>query len=146
MNIKVEDILGHSYGAKFKDVVEDKRISFENVLNFFSDEERQKRMENSQIHHDRPALAGVIKEFEQTPEFDSFFKGYDAHETVRFRQSIGVVVQILMEKKGWSKTGKKVSLGVRKKVTPGTTTPGAYYNKSGLSLWFTKAEYYVKKD
>jgi hypothetical protein len=55
-----------------------------------------------------------------------------------------VIVRILMEKRGWEKTGRKGSLGQRASVRPRTTTPGAYHNTSGLSWWFTRSERYEK--
>ena len=137
--------LSDTQGKKFRRVVEDRRISFDRILLFFNNEARQIRMEDSELHHDRPALAGVIKELESSEWFGSFFENYDAHTTYRTRQAIGVAVRLIMEGRGWLKTGVKNSLGKRKKVTTGDTTPGAYKNESGLSLWFTKSERYKKK-
>ena len=94
-------------------------------------------------HHDRPALAGVICEFEHRQDVDQFFRTNDGHVTTRFRQAIGVVVRIIMESHGWQTTGRKGSLGVRGKVPTRTETSGAYHNTGGLALWFTRAERYV---
>lgn len=149
--ISIEDFRQDSQGIRFPDVSNknDKSnngYSFQEWLDFFNDPARQKRMEDSETHHDRPALAGVIKELEQHPAFKIFFAGTDSHKTVRARQAIGVLVRIIMERLGWETTGIKGSLGQRKKVEPGTTTPGGYINEHGLSKWFTKAERYQKTD
>ncbi len=138
--------LDDKQGKKFRRVVEDSRISFDKILLFFNNEARQIRMEDSELHHDRPALAGVIKELESSKWFGSFFENFDAHTTYRTRQAIGVMVRLIMEGLGWSKTGVKGSLGKRRRVVTGDTTPGAYRNESGISQWFTKAERYVKKE
>lgn len=138
--------LGDKQGKKFRRVVEDSRISFDKILLFFNDEARQIRMADSELHQDRPALAGVITELESSEWFGSFFESYDAHTTYRTRQAIGVVVRLIMEGLGWSKTGVKGSLGKRRKVITGDTTLGAYRNESGISKWFTRAERYVEKE
>ena len=51
-------------GRTFADVVNDPEQPFEQVLAFFNDADRQRRMEESEIHHNRPPLAGVVREFE----------------------------------------------------------------------------------
>jgi len=140
--ISIADFENDVQGRRFKDVLNDDRIQFQVVIDFFNDERRLLRMVESELHHDRPALAGVIKEFELVPEVNDFLSGWDAHLTTRFRQAVGVLVRLHMEESGWKKRGIKGSLGVRIKTKPGTTIPGSYYNKSGLSLWFTKSERY----
>ena len=51
-------------GRTFSDVLDDPEQPFDEVLTFFSNPERQRRMEDSEVHHDRPALAGVVRELE----------------------------------------------------------------------------------
>ena len=129
-------------GRRFADVMRDTRIAFEPILEFFEDPGRQRRLVESELHHDRPALAGVIRELEARPDVDTFFRSNDGHETMRFRQAVGVIVRIIMEQQGWRTTGRKGSLGVRGSVPPRTTDPGAYHNTGGLAMWFTRAERY----
>ncbi len=129
-------------GRTFSDVLDDPEQPFDCVLSFFNDGERQRRMEEAEIHHDRPALAGVIRELEAQPNIDSFLETQDPRRTQRLRQAVGVVVRIIMEQRGWRKTGKKGSLGVRAAVTHGSRTPGAYHNTGGLAFWFLRAERY----
>jgi hypothetical protein len=131
-------------GCRFTDVVGDGRLTFQCWLDFFNDPVRQQRLADSEIDHLRPALAGVIRELENHPDFQPLLTGYDAHTTERARQCIGVIVRIIMEKLGWAKAGRKGALGHRVPVRPRTTTPGAYRNRRGsLSRWFTKAEHYT---
>lgn len=129
-------------GRRFTDVLSDTRISFAEILRFFDDPDRQRRMIESELHHDRPALAGVVRELEARPEVHRFFLDNDGHTTTRLRQAVGVVVRIIMEGHGWRTTGRKGSLGVRASVPARTATAGAYHNTGGLALWFTRAERY----
>jgi len=129
-------------GRRFADVMTDTRISFSSILAFFDDANRQRRMVESEQDHDRPAMAGVVRELEARPDVHQFFLNNDGPITTRFRQAVGVVVKIIMADHGWRTTGRKGSLGVRSNVTPRTTRTGAYHNTGGLALWFTRAERY----
>ncbi len=134
------DFSNDRQGRRFKDVLHDSRVNFKLVLDFFDNPNRQQRMIESELHHDRPPLAGVIKELEVQPDVNAFFRTNGSQTTRRFRQAVGVVVRIVMEQHGWKTTGRKGSLGSRKKATFGTTSPGV--NEGGLSRWFTRAERY----
>jgi hypothetical protein len=126
--------------------LDDPQQPFDEVLAFFSDPERQRRMEDAEIHHDRPALAGVVRELESLPAVDCFLATQDPRRTKRLRQAVGVVVRMVMQQRGWKKTGKKGSLGVRAPVAKGTRTPGVYHNTGGLAFWFLRAERYERAD
>lgn len=142
VRITRKEFLEDRQGRTFADVLNDPEQPFDDVLAFFDDPGRQRRMEESEIHHDRPALAGVVRELEAQPAIDQFFACKHPRRTKRLRQAVGVVVRIIMEQRGWKKTGKKGSLGVRANVAKGTTTPGAYHNTGGLAFWFLRAERY----
>ncbi len=133
-----KDFLDDRQGKTFADVVNDSKQPFDFVLRFFSDADRQRRMEESELHHDRPALAGVVRELESQPEIDRFLAGVQARRNTRFRQAIGVLVRMIMERRGWKKTGRKGSLGVR--ASPAERTPP--HNTGGLAFWFIRAERY----
>ena len=107
-------------GIKFADVVNDPEQPFDSVLAFFNNADRQRRMEESELHHDRAALAGVVRELETRPEVDRLLTGVHARRSIRLRQAIGVLVRMIMELRGWQKTGKKGSLGVRATEAKGT--------------------------
>ena len=92
-------------GRRFADVLSDTRISFPAILAFFNDPQRQRRLIESELHHDRPALAGVICELEHRQDVDQFFRTNQGHVTTRFRQAIGVMVRIIMESHGWENDG-----------------------------------------
>jgi hypothetical protein len=138
VTITREDFLKDRQGRTFADVVNDPEQPFEDVLAFFSDAGRQQRMEQAEVHHDRAPLAGVVRELEIQPAINGYFCGVHARETQRLRQAIGVLVRIIMERRGWKKTGRKGSLGVRAESSPQLPA----HNSGGLSLWFVRAERY----
>lgn len=144
--ITMDDFKADPQGRRFTDVINDQRIDFQIVIDFFNVPDKVRRMVESELHHDRPPLAGVVKEFEAISEVDAFLGGEDSHTTTRFRQAIGVLIRMHMGQQGWNTTGRKGSLGTRAKTPPRTTAPGAYHNTSGLSKWFTRCERYQKKD
>lgn len=136
------DFLGDRQGKTFTDVVDDPDQLFDVVLEFFSDANRQRRMEESELHHDRAALAGVVRELESQPAIDRFLAGVDARRSTRLRQAIGVLVRMIMERRGWQKTGRKGSLGVRATEA----APTAVHNSGGLAFWFIRAERYKRSE
>lgn len=129
-----------SQGRTFSDVVNDESQPFDIVLTFFNNADRQNRMEDSELHHDRAPLAGVVRELESLPEVDQFLSAVHSKKTTRFRQAVGVLVRMIMENRGWEKTGRKGSLGVRSPRR--SRTPA--HNTGGLAFWFVRAERYQK--
>ncbi len=125
-------------GKTFADVINDPRQPFQFVLQFFDDADRQQRMVESELHHDRAPLAGVVRELESQPAIDKFLRMAEVRRNTRFRQAIGVLVRIIMEHKGWQRTGRKGSLGVR--AAGVRRTPA--HNTGGLAFWFVRAERY----
>lgn len=142
VNVTREALLKDRQGRTFADVINDPDQPFGEVLGFFSSEDRQRRMEESEIHHDRAPLAGVVREFEAEPAIDQYLAGVHAGQTKRFRQAIGVLVRMIMKARGWKKTGKKGSLGVR--AAASTETPA--HNSGGMAFWFVRAERYELKE
>ena len=136
LSITREEFLSDRQGRTFADVLDDPEQPFEDVLAFFSDANRQRRMEESELHHDRAPLAGVVRELESVPAIDQFLSGIHAQRTQRFRQAIGVLVRIVMQRRGWQKTGRKGSLGVRAAIATGQPS----HNTGGLAFWFVRAE------
>ena len=133
-------------GRTFADVLNDDQQPFDLVLAFFNDENRQRRMEESETHHDRAPLAGVVRELESQPTIGRFLATQDDRRTKRLRQAVGVVVRMIMEGRGWQKTGRKGSLGVRVPAKDGVRKSGRPRNTGGLALWFLRAERYRLPD
>jgi hypothetical protein len=146
VTISRQDLLQDRIGRTFADVLNDPEQPVDEVLDFFSDEQRQRRMEESETHHDRAPLAGVVRELESRPAVDEFLSSKHPRRTKRLRQAVGVVVRMIMERLGWKKTGKKGSLGVRATIPSRKATPGAYHNTGGLAFWFLRAERYERDD
>ena len=142
ISITRDQFLGDRQGRTFSDVVNDAAYPFEAVLEFFNDEGRQRRMQESEIHHDRAPLAGVVRELEAHSSINQFLAGVHPQQTKRFRQAIGVLVRMIMEAHGWQKTGRKGSLGVR--ATASAATPK--HNTGGLAFWFIRTERYELKE
>lgn len=140
--ITQEEFLSDRQGRTFADVVNDSDYPFTDLLQFFQDEDRQRRMEDSEIHHDRAPMAGVVRELEAHPAINRFLAGVDSQRTKRFRQAVGVLVRMIMQRRGWKKTGRKGSLGVR--AAKATQTPD--HNTGGLAFWFIRAERYEREE
>ena len=136
------EFLEDRQGRTFADVLNDPEQPFDAALKFFNDPDRQRRMEESEIHHDRAPMAGVIRELESQPAINQFLSTQHARRNQRLRQAIGVLVRVIMERRGWRKTGKKGSLGVRSAMAPGTPR----HNTGGLAFWFVRAERYEHEE
>jgi hypothetical protein len=133
-----EDFQNDRQGRTFVDVLNDPDQPFDETLEFFNNPDRQRRMEESETHHDRAPMAGVVRELESLPGINKFLGAVQAQRNQRLRQAIGVLVRMIMERRGWRKTGKKGSLGVRSEAVPGKPN----HNTGGLAFWFLRAERY----
>ena len=129
-------------GRTFSDVVKDPEQPLDAVFEFFNDDNIQRRMEESEIHHDRPPLAGVVRELESHPAIDQVLAETQTPRSKRLRQTIGVVVRMIMESRGWQKAGRKGSLGVR----ANNDSLGPNCNSGGLAFWFIRAERYLRRE
>jgi hypothetical protein len=139
--ISREEFTNDRQGRTFADVLNDPKQPFDEALAFFNNADRQRRMEESEIHHDRAPLAGVVRELESLPGINKFLGTIQPRRNQRLRQAIGVLVRMIMERRGWKKTGKKGSLGVRSSTVPGTPN----HNTGGLAFWFLRAERYEQE-
>ena len=74
MNVVItnEDFLADRQGRTFADVATNSSRPFVAALEFFNDGDRQRCMEESEIHHDRAPLAGVVRELESLPAINRF--------------------------------------------------------------------------
>jgi hypothetical protein len=138
ITITRDEFLDDSQGRTFADVAGDSHVPFAEVLAFFNEQDRQRRMEESELHHDRAPMAGVVRELEAQQPVDRFLASGHPRRTQRLRQAIGVLVRMIMERRGWRKTGRKGSLGVRAAHAPHTPN----HNTGGLAFWFLRAERY----
>jgi hypothetical protein len=142
VTITRDTFLKDTQGRRFSDVVNDPHQPFDTVLEFFNDPNRQRRMEESEIHHDRPPLSGVVRELESHPAIDRSLADTHTQRSKRLRQAVGVVIRMIMQARGWRKTGRKGSLGVR--TTKNGLAPN--HNTGGLAFWFIRAERYERAE
>jgi hypothetical protein len=142
IQITRDEFLADRQGRTFVDVVTSAERPFAAAMEFFQDQDRQRRMEESEIHHDRAPLAGVVRELESVPAINRFLGRIHPRRSQRFRQAIGVLIRIIMERRGWQKTGRKGSLGVRNTTAAGRPR----HNTGGLAFWFIRAERYKHPD
>lgn len=142
VTITRDTFLEDNQGRRFTDVVNDPDQPLDAVLEFFNDPDRQRRMEESEIHHDRPPLSGVVRELESHPAIDRCLADTHTPRSKRLRQAVGVVIRMIMHARGWRKTGRKGSLGVR--TTKGGLAPN--HNTGGLAFWFIRAERYERAE
>jgi hypothetical protein len=140
--ISKKQFLEDRQGKTFADVANHSDQPFQTALVFFNNESRQRRMEESELHHDRAPMAGVVRELEAQETIDKFLGGVHPRRSARFRQAIGVLVRMIMEQRGWRKTGRKGSLGVR--AAGAARVPA--HNTGGLAFWFIRAERYERVD
>jgi len=140
--ISKRQFLEDRQGKTFADVANHSDRPFQAAIEFFNNENRQRRMEESELHHDRAPLAGVVRELEAQETIDKFLRGVHPRRSARFRQAIGVLVRMIMEQRGWRKTGRKGSLGVR--AAGAAKVPA--HNTGGLAFWFIRAERYERID
>jgi hypothetical protein len=142
VKITRKDFLEDRQGRTFVGVANDPDLPFDEVIEFFNDADRQRRMEESETHHDRAPMAGVVRELESRKTIHQFLATKHPRNSQRLRQAIGVLVRMIMEGRGWRKTGKKGSLGVRGAKAPGV----ANHNTGGLAFWFIRAERYQQAE
>lgn len=110
----MEDFLADAQGKKFADLHGD--VFFACLIAFFENAERQRRMIESEIHHDRPPLAGVVRELER--------ELFPVKPRTRLKQCVGAIVRVIMRQKQWVPAGR-----------------GSLSNRE-LSKWFSRAERY----
>lgn len=125
----LEDRQGETFAAEWAPL-------FDDVLAFFSCGDRQRRMEEAEIHHDRAPLAGVVRDLESLPALSDYFVSPQPQQAKRLKQLIGLTVRLVMEQRGWTRTGRKGSLGFLAEGAEGVPP----HNSAGLALWFFRGE------
>ena len=113
MNMTDDDFLAHKHGKWFWDLERGNSGIVREVLDFFQAPDRVRRMMESEVHHDRPALYGVVRELLHLPRLQTMELMEDAalRHRRRMAQFFGAVVKVVMEQHGWLPRGHKASLG-----------------------------------
>lgn len=99
----LEDLLAHPL-ARSMGLHRQPREFVQTLLLFFVHTDRMRRMEESEIHQDRPALAGVVLELELDEEVRRAARGV---RPIDFGRGVGAIVQLVLEQRGWRKTGRR---------------------------------------
>lgn len=133
-----KSFLTDAKGKEFARFADDPRFPLDEVLLFFSDPDRQRRMIESEIHHDRSPLAGVVRELEARAAFERCLANAQTAVAKRLRVAVRIAVRMVMNGHQWERSGRRSSMGVRSssgaEVTP--------HNTEGLAFWFLRAERY----
>lgn len=99
--ISLEDLEHHEVARRFIGGLNGYPESRDQVLSLLNDPENQERLINESMDH-RPAFQGVVHIFEADPlvriVLDAGRAGY------RFRQAVGAVILVKMERLGWQST------------------------------------------
>jgi hypothetical protein len=88
----------------FADVVNQEPKGVDALLRIANDPDARRRMMDAEEHHQRPALAGIVRDVEKDPRITPLLS------KLRFRQLCGVVVKMMMNQMGWTTAGAKGSL------------------------------------
>lgn len=106
ITITAEDFLADPHAAKYRDIVDGYPGAFARVLQVLNDPDRQEGLAAAE-RFDRPALSGIVHAIEADPEIAI---ALESQVSLRFRQTVGVAVRLIMEELGWATTGKKGSV------------------------------------
>ena len=112
MALSFDEFCEDPQGRTYTDVTGASGRAFRNVLSILSRQENIQRMCDSEVIHNRPALAGVAVLLEAEADIRRALAGANVSQANRFRQAVGVAVRIIMEQNGWTKKGLKGSVGV----------------------------------
>lgn len=109
MPITVQEFEQDEQGRRYQDVLSRpiNRAALEAALGIMSRPNALRRMQEAETIHDRPALAGVVRDIEADPDFDKAFHAGRINETNRLKMAVGVGAKIIMERAHWRKTGRK---------------------------------------
>jgi hypothetical protein len=111
MKLTFEEFCQDGQGRTYGDVISGAPKALKELLLLVSEPDRQRRLEWAEEEMDRPALAGVALELGRQPAVAKVLEG-EPNFAKRFRQVAGAAVRIVMEGRGWRKTGRKGAVGV----------------------------------
>ncbi len=100
------------------------------TLELFNGTDRQRRMEESELRHDREPLAGAVRKLVAQLAVDQFPGAVHVRRNTCLWQAVGMVARMIVERRGWWKTGCKGSLDVR--AAGAAETPA--HNTGGLAF------------
>ena len=102
-DLTIEKFLEDTHAARYRDQLESSPAAFRAVLRIVNDPANEQRLIDAEAHG-LPALAGVARFLEVDPVVMPALAGPHAN---RFKQTVGVIIRIKMERLGWRTTGRK---------------------------------------
>lgn len=101
------------HGCTFGDLLGDPeaRKALSLGLAILNSVEAQRCLEHSEDAHERPALSGVVKQIERVPAIRERLARRDVGSD-RLKMALGTAVRLVMEGRGWRRTGRKTAVGV----------------------------------
>lgn len=125
MSIDMKAFEQDEQGRTYQDVLSRPidRAALQAALDIMSPPDAVRRMKEAEVVHDRPALAGVVREIEAHPDFAKAFARQRTTETNRLKMAVGCAAKVVMQRAGWRKARRKSSL-------------------KALAKWFRSAERY----
>ena len=125
----MSDFERDAQGRTYADVLSNPafRDALEDALAVMQQPVVLQRMFDAELHHDRPALAGAIKELEARPAFLKAVQGRTREENPirRLKMAYGVACRLVMETHAWRKSASDGSL-------------------AGVGRWFARARHYER--
>jgi hypothetical protein len=109
----VNDLKGDPQCRRYSDVIDAQPALMRAIVKFFAEPDNQGRTIESELLHDRPPLAGVVRLLEDDPVVGRDLEATPGHEATRVHQFVGIVTRVTMDKLGFSTTGRKGLLGQR---------------------------------
>lgn len=98
------DIRADKHACTYSDVLQDFESACARLLEILNQPVAQLAMELAEERFGLPALVGVVKEIEDDAGTS------EASKHLRFRQFVGDCIRVLMERRGWHRTGEKDSI------------------------------------
>ncbi len=102
-SLTVEAFLADSHARRYRDVVTSHPDAFDRVLAILNDPFHQQELTAAE-RYGRPALSGVVGAIEADPCIAEVLA---SPSSLRFRQTVGVAVRLIMEALGWSTARRK---------------------------------------
>lgn len=129
MTLSMTDFERDAQGRTYADVLSNPafRAALEDALDVMQDPAVLLRMFDAELHHDRPALAGALKDLEARPAFLRAVQGRTREENPirRLKMAYGVACRLVMEAHAWRKSASDGSL-------------------AGVGQWFGRARRYER--
>jgi hypothetical protein len=118
VRVSRDDFLKDHQGKALADVVNDPQKPFDAVLDFFNNEDQQRRMVESEVRYSRAPLAAVEREFESQPSIQRCLSSSDSVRRKQLGEVVTVMVRMIMDRLGWDVAPNSVAFPLVDKARP----------------------------